>query len=115
MMEELCAKSAENDDELILKMRRFIEDRSIETVTGIRRMGRLNTVMFLYDLASSMGKSCSVYPDTSGMDIILFEHWIGMEGPSSALICDNPDIDILFGQDLCHQVPAVVRLFHNRP
>ncbi len=112
-MEELCAKSAEDDDELILKMRTFIEDKNMKTVTGIRRMGRLNTLLFLRDLAVSMGKSCSVFPDTSGKDIILFEHWIGMDDDASAIFDDNPEIDILFGQDLCHQVPAVVRLFRD--
>ena len=104
-MEELCSKFAVDDEDLQDKIRCFLSDRSIETVTGIRRMGRENLVRFV----SEMGEGdCSIFPDTSGR-IVLFYHWQGMEGPVSEILEKDPEKDILFGQDLCHQVPAVVR------
>lgn len=105
---ELCSKDADDDIDLQEKIQLFLEDRSIETVTGIRRMGRDNLVKFVSKLSKRSGINCSIYPDTSG-DTILFYHWDGMEEPVSIILADNPRKDILYGQDLCHQVPAVVR------
>jgi hypothetical protein len=104
-MEELCSKYAEDDEDLQDKIRCFLSDRSIETVTGIRRMGRENLVRFVHQMSE---RSCSIFPDTSG-EIVVFYHWQGMEGPASEILEEDPDKDILYGQDLCHQVPAVVR------
>ena len=42
----------------------------------------------------------SLYPDISGRTVI-FRHWSDIE--------EMDDKDILYGQDLCHQVPAIVR------
>ena len=104
-MEELCSKFAVDDEDLQDKIRCFLSDRSIETVTGIRRMGRENLVRFV----SEMGEGdCSIFPDTSGR-IVMFYHWQDIEAPASKILEKDPDKDILFGQDLCHQVPAVVR------
>jgi len=105
---ELCSKDAENDIDLQEKIHLFLSDRSIETVTGIRRMGRDNLVNFVSKLSGQSGKKCSIFPDTDG-DIVLFYHWEDMDGPASSILKDDPDKDILYGQDLCHQVPAVVR------
>ena len=105
---ELCSKDADDDIDLQEKIQLFLEDRSIETVTGIRRMGRDNLVKFVSKLSKRSGINCSIYPDTSG-DSILFYHWDGMEEPVSIILAVNPHKDILYGQDLCHQVPAVVR------
>ena len=105
---ELCSKDADDDIDLQEKIQLFLENRSIETVTGIRRMGRDNLVEFVSRLSKRSGVICSIYPDTSG-DTILFYHWDGMEEPVSAILADNLCKDILYGQDLCHQVPAVVR------
>ena len=105
---ELCSKDADDDIDLQEKIQLFLEDHSIEAVTGIRRMGRDNLVEFVSKLSKRSGINCSIYPDTSG-DTILFYHWDGMEEPVSAILADNLCKDILYGQDLCHQVPAVVR------
>ena len=108
-MEELCAKSADDDQDLKEKISRFISDRSIDTVTGIRRMGRDNLVDFLVLMCSSEGFTASVFPDTSSDRIIVFRHWTGMDDEVKRILSEKPDVDILYGQDLCHQVPAVVR------
>ena len=46
-MEELCSRYAEDDEDLQDKIRCFLDDRSIDAVTGIRRMGRDNLVRFV--------------------------------------------------------------------
>lgn len=106
-MEELCSKSAENDIDLQSKILCFLNDKNIDAVTGIRRMGRENLVDFLYRMAISHGKSCSIFPDVSG-NVVIFYHWGGID----EIIKEEKleDKDILFGQDLCHQVPAIVRM-----
>jgi hypothetical protein len=105
---ELCAKDAENDIDLQDKIQLFLTDRSIETVTGIRRMGRDNLVEFISKMSLKTRKVCSIYPETEG-DIVIFYHWEGMDLPALNILKEYPDKDILYGQDLCHQVPAVVR------
>ena len=105
---ELCSRYAEEDIDLQEKIQLFLSDRSIETVTGIRRMGRDNLVNFVCQMGKQSEIDCSIYPDTSG-NTILFYHWEEMDQPASAILKSNPEKDILYGQDLCHQVPAVVR------
>lgn len=105
---ELCSKDAEDDIDLQEKIRLFLSDRTIGTVTGIRRMGRDNLVDFVAELSRQSGKVCSIYPETNG-DVVIFYHWDGMDNHAAAILKEFPDTDILYGQDLCHQVPAVVR------
>ena len=107
-MEELCAKSADDDLDLQDKIDRFISDKSIDTVTGIRRMGRDNLVEYVAARCNGAGRMCSIYPDLSG-DIIIFKQWHGLAEQMRGLREKNSAIDILYGQDLCHQVPAIVR------
>ena len=95
-------------------MEDFIKNKDAETVTGIRRMGRINMVNCLAKIASMNGYVTSIYPDIkSDSDIILFEHWSGMIKPAKELKTTNPHVDIFYGQDLCHQVPAIVRWNEN--
>ena len=108
-MEELCAKSADDDLDLQEKIDRFINDRSIDTVTGIRRMGRDNLVDYVCGRCISSGRQCSIFPDISSEDIIIFRQWHGYDKDMRELRSAKPMMDILFGQDLCHQVPAIVR------
>ena len=108
-MEELCSKSAYDDSDLQEKIERFLSDRRIDTVTGIRRMGRDNLVDFLKEMSEASGRTCSLYPDTTSSDIIVFRQWYEMDDEMNTLHLQKPDVDILFGQDLCHQVPAIVR------
>jgi len=108
-MEELCAKSADDDLDLQEKIDRFIADRSIDTVTGIRRMGRDNLVDYVAFRSNGSGRNCSIFPDDSSDDIVIFRQWHGLEDDMRELRVRKPSVDILFGQDLCHQVPAVVR------
>ena len=104
-MKELCSRYAEDDKDLQDKIRCFLDDRSIDAVTGIRRMGRENLVRFVSEMGSP---DCSIFPDTSGR-IVIFYHWLDMDQPAQEILKKDPDKDILYGQDLCHQVPAVVR------
>ena len=107
-MEELCSKEAENDKDLRDKIRLFVTDRSIGSVTGIRRMGRENLVRFVAGICAEAGIECTIYPDTTG-DTVIFYHWERMNARARKILEERGDVDILFGQDLCHQVPAVVR------
>jgi len=107
-MEELCSMSTEGLSDLERKIDSFIDDRTTEAVTGIRRMGRDNLVDLLVEKCRGKGLSCSIYPDTSGTTVV-FRDWLEVDGPAKELLESDKDRDILFGQDLCHQVPAVVR------
>lgn len=88
----------------------FLSDRSTDSVLGPRRFGRGFLVDFVVDAARSMG--LSVWTEDGPVDrpdTMVFRHWSSMDVYRDA-IDSNPGADILFGQDLCHQVPAVVRL-----
>ena len=113
VMEELCSKTPEDDTSLLDRIDRFLSDRSIDTVTGIRRMGRDNLVDLIKDICESSGRQCSVYPYTSSNDIIIFRYWSEMSPQIAEILERNPETDILYGQDLCHQVPAIVRYRHR--
>lgn len=84
------------------KIRDFLSDVSIDALTGPRRMGRENLVQYVMEAASSEGYDVSLFPDVSGKDIIFFNE-------QDHIIQLSDDVEIIFGQDLCHQVPAVVR------
>lgn len=87
----------------------FLEDRSGDVITGPRRFGRSQLVAFIGDVARSMGLRVWTKGDAvESPDLILLDHWSEIDGLSD-IVESNPGTDILFGQDLCHQVPAVVR------
>lgn len=66
-------------------------------------MPRSDLVGKVRETAEAMG--ISVGPLGSGCAMAVFDHW--SEIPSGI---DPGEMDVLFGQDLCHQVPAVVRM-----
>jgi len=107
-MDGLCALGAEDDEVMIEKIRLFIHDGSIDTVTGVRRMGRGNLVNLFLDLCKEEGVEASLYPDVPKKGVVVFSNWIENVSSMDSLK-NNPDIDIVYGQDLCHQVPAIVR------
>ena len=77
-------------------------------------MGRENMVDCLAQIASMNGYVTSIDPDVKAeSDIVVFRHWSGMSGPAREIRRTIPGIDILYRQDLCHQVPAVVRWTEN--
>ena len=52
----------------------------------------------------------SVYPDISGdADCCIFPDWRSGIEDMESLRRKAPGADIIYGQDLCHQVPAAVR------
>lgn len=100
----------EGDDvTLEARVTAFLADRDAEIVAGPRRMGREELVCAVMGIASANGLRC--YASESApkdADVVAFAHWQGMDVVSVREMW--PEADILFGQDLCHQVPAVVRL-----
>ena len=109
-MDGLCSKNADDDLKLQQKIRCFIEDRNITSVTGIRRMGRGNLILFFKKICDEESVECSIWPDLSSRNIVVFDYWTNMESCIKELLKSNPNLDIVYGQDLCHQVPALVRL-----
>ena len=100
-----CA--AGDGSNLDVRVERFITDRSSSAVTGIRRMGREELVRFVASKAREMGYSVAVGDDEAeDAQIALALHWDCLDD----VVSKHPGADILYGQDLCHQVPAVVRL-----
>ena len=107
-MDGLCALGAEDDEVMMEKIRLFIHDRTIDTVTGVRRMGRSNLVNLFLDICKEEGIEASLYPKVPKKGIVVFSNWIENVASMDS-IRDNTDLDVIYGQDLCHQVPAMVR------
>ena len=92
------------------KVIRFLTDRDNDAVTGVRRVSRDDTVDMVVDIGRGLGIIISIYPEIEpDSDIVVFRHWQGMDEIANHLLDSDPSLDIIFGQDLCHQVPAVVR------
>ena len=108
-MDGLCAYGAEDDEIMFQKIRIFASDRSIDTITGIRRMGRDNLVKTFLSICYKDGIPASMYPDIPTQGILVFTNWLDSMEEIERIGHENPDIDIVYGQDLCHQVPAIVR------
>ena len=96
-MEKLCGTSTDETD-LESRVLRFLSDRRCEAVTGIRRMGREEFVAYVAETA-----------EKNGFRICMLPHWDRLESEAERILGADPDADIIFGQDLCHQVPAAVR------
>ena len=97
------------EENLDAGIRSFLSDKGNDMVAGIRRMGRDALVDRVMDVASDMGFDCHLSDDAPGdAGLVVFRHWQEMDADS---VRERwPDSDIIYGQDLCHQVPAVVRL-----
>lgn len=108
-MEDLCCICEDDESTLSERMSMFVSDRSVGALTGPRRMGRENLVAAVADAIRGAGKTVMVVPGgpVEHPDVILFSHWKDID---ESLVSGNPDADVLYGQDLCHQVPAVVRV-----
>ncbi len=104
-----CAYDAETDDsDLEERVQHFLDHPEDSAVTGIRRMGREEFVRFVVSVGTKSGHDITIYPDTSGKTV-MFYHWDGIQSESRGILKDDPKTEIMYGQDLCHQVPAVVR------
>lgn len=108
-MEELCCMSDEDCSDLRERMAVFVSDRSLGSIAGPRRMGRDELVDLAAESMRSSGNNVSVIPgsECEKPDAVVFRHWKDID---EEYISSHPGIDVLFGQDLCHQVPAVVRM-----
>ena len=96
-MERLCGTSPDETD-LEGRVLRFLSDRGCKAVTGIRRMGREEFAAYVAETA-----------EKNGFPICMLQLWEGLESEAERILDADPDADIIFGQDLCHQVPAAVR------
>lgn len=108
-----CPLSLDVDPQMEERTIAFLEDRSADALTGPRRMGRTPLMEALRDAAEAMGMRVWTpsHPCTEP-DLILLDHWSELPVAEDA-IQRHPDADVVFGQDLCHQVPAAVR--HREP
>ena len=110
-----CLSPLSDPSLLESRTERFLSDRSADTLTGPRRMGRTPLVEFVAAAARRSGLRVWTEADpVDRPDLILLDHWSGIPA-AEAVIGSNPDADVVFGQDLCHQVPAVVRLRRRWP
>ncbi len=104
-----CPFDAEIDySELEKRVQHFLDNSEDSAVTGIRRMGREEFVRFVVSVGTRSGHDITIYPDASGK-MVMFYHWDGIQYESQSILKNNPKADMMYGQDLCHQVPAVVR------
>ncbi len=73
----------------------FLLDGSSDAVLGPRRMPRSDLVGFVKEVIEGEGLSDK---------FIVLDHWSELDR-----VVGGDGCQILYGQDLCHQVPAVVR------
>lgn len=78
---------------LVPRIRRFLRDEGSNMIAGPRRMPRSELVELVASVA-----------EEEGIEATFFDHWELLE---------PVDGQVFFGQDLCHQVPAVVRFTGN--
>ena len=105
----MACRISEDATRLDMRIRAFLSDKETDMVTGIRRMGREPLVDLVMEIAREEGIRCCHPEDASDdAELIVFRHWEGMDADD--VRSRWPEADVLFGQDLCHQVPAVVRL-----
>lgn len=108
-MEELCCIAEDDPGTLGERLDVFVSDRSVGSLTGPRRFGRDNLVEAVAEKLRSNGVKVSLIPGSSieSPEVIMFRHWKDID---EEMVGCNPGADVLYGQDLCHQVPAVVRV-----
>ncbi len=96
------------------RMDAFIADIAVGTLTGPRRLGRENLVRMFAEYIGTKGLSVMVVPGGSVVDpdVIIFDHWNDID---DSLLVEHPNADVMYGQDLCHQVPAIVRFNRTSP
>lgn len=108
-MEELCCITEDDPGALGERLDVFVSDRSVGSLTGPRRFGRDNLVKAVAEKLRSNGVKVSLVPGSpiESPEVIIFRHWKDID---EGMVGCNPGADVLYGQDLCHQVPAVVRV-----
>lgn len=106
---DLCCIEEDDPATLDSRLAVFCTDVSTGSVTGPRRMGREGLVMRAVGLMRASGKRVSLYPSdpVDDPDVLAFMHWKDID---ESYVASHPDADVIYGQDLCHQVPAVVRI-----
>lgn len=95
-----CQQSAGTLDERIVA---FLSDRGTTSLAGPRRFGRSELADRVSEVARSMGMRVSRSQSDTDCDIMVLDHWSDLTSEPPA------GVDVILGQDLCHQVPAVIR------
>ena len=106
-MEGFCGIPTD-DASLSERVGRFISDKESQAVTGPRRRGRDQFVDHVVKATCGMGLDAAAFP-AIGSDMTAFYSLDEAEAMAKRILADRPGTDIVYGQDLCHQVPAVVR------
>ena len=105
---KVCA--VEESGSFGIRAKRFLSDSRADVLTGERRKGREATLLQVMGIAEEEGYAVSLYPDVRpGSKMLFFLDWVGNSEEMQKMYRKFPDITIFYGQDLCHQVPAVVR------
>ena len=98
-----------NDTDLEERIKAFIFDKDSEMVAGRRRMGREALTDLVLKIAMREGLRCGCTADApADADLVIIENWENTD--FSSISKKWPDSDILYSQDLCHQVPAIARV-----
>ena len=105
---EVCCGFPTDDEGFSERVDRFISDRGYHAVTGLRRRGREQFVDYVVEAARAKGLDASVFPSI-GSDMTAFYSRDEAEKTAERVLKERPGTDVVYGQDLCHQVPAVVR------
>ena len=74
-----CQAPDPGDGRLRMRVEAFLEDRSADTVTGPRRMGRTPLVEFVRSAAEDAGLTVWS-PGCEGFDVIILDHWSEIPG-----------------------------------
>ena len=85
---------------------------NLQSVLGTRRTDRNDLVMTALDSLRASGTRVSLFPSdiVDDPEAVLFLSWRDID---EAYLGEHPHADVIFGQDLCHQVPALVRILRQ--
>lgn len=106
---DLCCIEEDDPSTLAARLDAFCSDRSIGSLTGPRRMGRENLARLVAGHMRDSGRRVSLYPSdpVDDPEAIVFLHWRDID---EEYVASHPGADVIYGQDICHQVPAAVRV-----
>lgn len=104
-----CFEAEDVPEEFGARLESFLSDRNLQSVLGTRRTDRNGLVMTALDSLRASGVRASLFPSdiVDDPEAVLFLSWKDID---EAYLGEHPHADVIFGQDLCHQVPALVRI-----
>lgn len=107
-----CFEAEDVPEEFGVRLESFLSDRNLQSVLGTRRTDRNDLVMTALDSLRASGTRVSLFPSdiVDDPEAVLFLSWRDID---EAYLGEHPHADVIFGQDLCHQVPALVRILRQ--